>query len=666
MSDRNLYAPGTSQRGIHGTTEEQAAYIREELAEAMVGDTTVLTREEEEAEGIRMDQSHYSVSDDNDNELDPAHLYMKLEEAIPKVTEAGRVLTIAEQQQKREMVEHVWDTVRHWLRRHPLTEERQAAAYVRGQADATPLHLMCKLHNPPIDVIQEFVESAPEVVTWTDNHGWLPLHHACANGASTEVLKLLTDMHPTGKLHQDNQNRTPLHFYATRNSDNPSTMAMNAALLADTGAAELADRGGMLPMHYATAYGTHPAVLKVLVDVYPESLEAKENKWRTPMHLAMVNAHRDASPNVIRFLLEHAVSKATVNARDQDGYLPLHLLALGLRGYRANDPSKRSNVSECLSMYLNAEPVAAADFLTAIQDLPDWLQDTAVVSKHVRNVLNEKIIQRFPTSILMLDGYFLIVIIICFELTTRNHINIQLGEGYENTTQGALVILFVGAAYFLMREFVQILSLMSLGSLSSWWVDPANWLDISVIILVTYYGSLMVSGDFRGSTFRSGVAFTKGILWLAVINFLKSTLVDFAVFVGGVFYVVQRLAAFLTAEGVILLAFAQMFYFIYVDTDICDPNVGVEGSEEHCRFPHCTFEESLLKVYTMVRSCNVVQSIVAAKVRSRLTHEPLHVAHTRRLSSLAFLSSFLALSQTNHPASFFIFYLSSQLFVQRW
>jgi ankyrin repeat protein len=603
MSDRNLYNPGTSQRNpLHGTVAEQDAYIREELSQAMVGDTDVLTREEEEAEDGRsndFDNSHYSVGDD---ELDPAHLYSKLEAAIPKQTEAGRVLTVAEQQQKREMIEHVWDTVRHWLRRHPLPEERQAAAFVRGQADATPLHLMCKLHNPPIDVIQEFVLSAPEVVSWTDNHGWLPLHHACANGASTEVLKLLCEQHPTGKLHQDNQNRTPLHFYATRNSDHPATMAINAELLADTGAAELADRGGMLPMHYACAYGTDPAVLAVLSDAYPESLEAKENKWRTPMHLAMVNAHRDASPNVIRFLLDNPISKATVNSRDQDGYLPLHLLALGLRGYRADDSLKRSNVSECLSMYLNAEPVAAADFLTAIQDLPDWLQDTAVVSKHVRNVLNEKIIQRFPTSILMLDGYFLIVIIICFELTTRNHINIQLGEGYENDTQGALVILFVGAAYFLMREFVQILSLMSLGSLSSWWVDPANWLDISVIVLVTYYGSLMVSEDFRGVTFRSGVAFTKGILWLAVINFLKSTLVDFAVFVAGVFYVVQRLAAFLTAVGVILLAFAQMFYFIYVETEICDKNVG--NPENFCRFPHCTFEESLLKVYTMVGSAS--------------------------------------------------------------
>jgi hypothetical protein len=105
-------------------------------------------------------------------------------------------------------------------------------------------------------------------------------------------------------------------------------------------------------------------------------------------------------------------------------------------------------------------------------------------------------------------------------------------------------------------------------------------------------------------TFRTGVTFTQGILWVAIIVFLKSTLVDFAVFVGGLFNVVQRLVAFLIAVGVILLAFAQMFYFVYLDTVICSGGLkpGDDGYDPAsvCRFPHCTFVESLLKVYTMM------------------------------------------------------------------
>ena len=554
-----------------------------------------------------------------EDELGPERLFAILEEAVPRPDEA-LVSTKDELQRRREIVDQTWDLVRRWLWAHESPQERAAAAYVRGQAEATPLHLICKLNNPPTDIVHDIVEAAPDIVGWTDSHGWLPLHHACANGASPEVLQILTSTNPDSKIMQDNQNRTPLHFYATRNSDNPASMAANVALLSDTGAAELPDRGGMLPMHYACAYGTHPAVLKVLADAYPGSLTTKENKGRTPMHLAMVNAHRDASPGVIRFLLE-GDGKLTVNMRDHEGNLPLHLLALGLKGLPLDEPEKLNNVAECLKLYLAAEPFASPDFLTALQDLPDWLQEVAVVSPHVRNILNQKIVQRFPTSILMLDGYWLIVIIFCFERTTTNHIDALFapnsggmtdgpgsffdsnGESQTEDRTGALIVLFIGASYFLLRELIQIISLWSLGSLSSWFFDTTNWLDMSVITLVFYYAIIMTGFNGIGrDQFRTGVAFTEGVLWMAVIYFLKSTLVDFAVFVGGVFYVVRRLVAFLLAVGVMLLAFAQMYFIVYRQQSVCTQNpanadqFNLEFGMSPCRFVHCTFEESLLKV----------------------------------------------------------------------
>lgn len=610
-----------------------------------------------------MDDSHGSLLESVDRN-DPNYLFGILQDALPKAADSGADGGAAakhqqaaatssgserQQQQRRDQTELVWERVRRWLWANPHASQRQAAADVRGVADATCLHLVCKLHNPPEDVVHALLEAAGSadnaLPQWTDSHGWLPLHHACANGASPEVLKLVVDAFPDGRLQQDRQGRTPLHFYATRHHDSPANMALNAELLAEDGAAALQDRSGMLPFHYACAYGTHVAVLKALARVHPDSLRARDDNGRTPMHLAMVNAHRDESPSVIRFLLENGASRDTINTRDRDGYLPLHLLALALKDKKKTkkmDADKKNSVSECLSMYLAAEPFAAADFLTAIQDLPDFLQDTAVVSKHVRNILNEKIVKRFPTSILMLDGIFLVVLIVCFGLTTRNHIDLRYdhnstsGENdssTDNTTKGALVMVFVGAFYFLTRELVQFASLMSLGSLSSWWTDPANYLDMAVITLTFYYGILMhisaddydndgggatgisrslqqdgidgdgiddSNGSMRNATFRAGAALTQGILWVAIIVYLKSTLVDFAVFVGGVFYVVQRLVAFLIAVGVILLAFAQMFYFVYLDTSICEPNQTGDPDFDDCDFPHCSFEGSLLKVYTMM------------------------------------------------------------------
>jgi ankyrin repeat protein len=532
-----------------------------------------------------------SRPDTNDDGLGPDRLFSILEEAVPRPDET-LLFTVEELQRRRELVEQTWDQVRRWLWAHESQEERAAAAYIRGQADVTPLHLMCKLNNPPTDIISDIVEAAPEVVSWVDSHGWLPLHHACANGASPDVLQILTTAFPESKITQDNQNRTPLHFYATRNSDNPAAMAINVGLLSDTGAAELPDRGGMLPMHYACAYGTSPAVLKVLVQSYPESLLAKENKGRTPMHLAMVNAHRDASPGVLAFLLESEGNK-TVNMRDHEGLLPIHLLNLGLRGLNLDEQDKLNNVADCLKLYLAAMPSASPDFLAALQDLPDWLQDVAVVSPHVRTILNKKIVQRFPTSILMLDGYMLLVLIIFFEIATTNHIDARFADA-EIDTKGALICLYLGASYFLARELIQVVALWSLGTLTSWFYDTTNWLDMAVITLVLYY-SIIMTGDsdwgLGDDQFRAGVAFTKGVLWLALIFFLKSTQVDFAVFLGGVFYVVQRLVAFLLAVGVILLAFAQMFFIVYRQRTVCTTK-----SEDDCAFPHCTFESSLLKV----------------------------------------------------------------------
>lgn len=549
-----------------------------------------------------------------DDGMGPDRLFAILEEAVPRPEEA-LLLNPEELQRRRELVEQTWEQVRRWLWTHESLEERAAAACVRGQGEVTPLHLICKLNNPPTDIVNELVEAAPEVVGWVDNHGWLPLHHACANGASTGVLQTLTTAYPESKLRQDHQNRTPLHFYATRNSDNPAAMVTNVGILSDTGAAELPDRGGMLPMHYACAYGTSPAVLKVLAEAYPESLNAKESKGRTPMHLAMVNAHRAASPGVLRFLLDNA-GKETVNVRDHEGNLPLHLLNLGLKGLNLDDPEKLNNVAECLTLYLNSEPYASPDFLAALQDLPDWLQDVAVVSLHVRNILNEKIIQRFPTSILMLDGIMLMTIIVCFYLATDRFLGDKVGSEGEPIL-ALLILLFVAAAYFFVREFVQVLAALSLGAFSSWLYDITNWLDMLVITLVTYYSVIMSLGtpvlaDYDNDdgdpydAFRTGTALTTGVLWTAVIFFLKSTRVDFAVFLNGVFYVVQRLVAFLLAVLVILICFAQMFWIVYMERPVCTytcPSNETSRANETCRedfdqcaFPHCDFGDSFLKV----------------------------------------------------------------------
>lgn len=144
-------------------------------------------------------------------------------------------------------------------------------------------------------------------------------------------------------------------------------------------------------------------------------------------------------------------------------------------------------------------------------------------------------------------------------------------------------------------------------------------LDVGTVFLVFYFGCQMLGDDsiISRDHFRAGVVYAQGILYMNVIVHLQSTYVDFAVFVGGVLHVVQRLTAFITAVGIILVAFAQMFHFTYQDTFLCPSkemlrdrynetcsgtyweNEGGEGEVDY-EFPHCTFRSSLLRVYVMM------------------------------------------------------------------
>lgn len=367
-------------------------------------------------------QSFYGIGSvgSNTTEQGTARLFHILDEGLrlmPREEDRGdHELSHTEAQRRCDLAENIWDIVRLWLEAHPSTRERRAAAYIRSQnTDITTLHLMCKLPYPPADLILAMVRVAPEIASWADSQGWLPLHNAAANSVSLAVMQILVEAFPEGKTRQDGQKRTPLHFYVTTCSSNPVEMVEITKLLSDTGAAAQFDRLGMYPIHYAAVYGADPAVLEVLTSVHADSFVETEAKRRTPLHLVMVNSHRNGMPGVLQFLLTNKASRATINARDYHGFLPLHLLALCLKAAKTSyNDVQRANVSKCLALYLDAKPHAHADFLTALQDLPDWLQDCAVASRHVRNVLNEKIVHPLPASILMLDAYMLIMIIVCF------------------------------------------------------------------------------------------------------------------------------------------------------------------------------------------------------------------------------------------------------------
>ena len=298
-----------------------------------------------------------------------------------------------------------------------------------------------------------------------------------------------------------------------------------------------------------------------------------------------------------------------MNAATTEGeQLPLHLLAtraLSLADENVHRSRQRENVEKCLVLYLNAEPRPTTDFMTSLQALPDWLSDQAVVHPIVQNLLNDKISQRFPTGVILLDLYFLMIVIIAYSFVILQSIENRFPRGTlpENVPisdrrvdLNYLLPLYVGAFYFLVRELVQMLSLAALGLFRSYVTDSANWMDVTFISLTTVWAVMMQTGLGDSYVFRTGTSFSLLFMWINVLVFLKSMFIDFAVFVSGVVYVVQRLAAFLMALSVILIAFAQMFLTLFRKTEFCTSPENVDTVKPFCD----TFWISFLKVYTML------------------------------------------------------------------
>ena len=236
---------------------------------------------------------------------DVSRLYNLVETAMmnmptPDTTKNNGELRPTDIVRQKEMLVNTWNSIREWLESHPSSNDRQLAAQHTGQFLTTTLHMLCKLLDPPVDIIQSLIDCAPETVEWQDSNGWLPLHHACANGASGKVLSVLVTAYPEGKVQQDKRFRTPLHFAFFRRDAHDDKMGKNSSitdpsnggigtdggagtdgddkevgnsmpeivrLLSDSGAAELQDEGGMVSV--CLLFFELSCSLRVYIDMCP-------------------------------------------------------------------------------------------------------------------------------------------------------------------------------------------------------------------------------------------------------------------------------------------------------------------------------------------------------------------------------------------------------------
>lgn len=187
-----------------------------------------------------------------------------------------------------------------------------------------------------------------------------------------------------------------------------------------------------------------------------------------------------------------------------------------------------------------------------------------------------------------------------------------------------LAVLFVSAFWILVHEILQIVSLLALG-LKTYFLDFTNYLDVAGVLLgFLFLADMMNEFGFIGgprckgnddqceidnlNRFRWVASIVLLLFWYSFLSFLKSTFIDFAVFVGGLKNVVRGFFPFLMALVIILLAFANIFRLIYFDSEYCQCEENQKDEycmmhyedEDYSGFDRFCDSQSLLKVYVML------------------------------------------------------------------
>ncbi|VEU40414.1 unnamed protein product [Pseudo-nitzschia multistriata] len=517
---------------------------------------------------------------------------------------------------------------------------RAAVLEGRGRSGQTVLHVACERSVPP-DVLEAILSVAERAVAEDEDRArreqrrgsgsteggrsrstnplrrhpatcptlesWLPLHYACNYPNDYAVVRRLVEAYPAAKTHADLKGRTPLHFaMREENMNRPQVVALLSS------AAGIADDNGILPLHYACLYGATEDFLRILTDAYPQGVAARDRFDRVPLHYSLSNAGRPNAPAAVRLLL--GLDPGLVNipgiARTLSGSDAVRRYAdQGSGGGRkkahgGNRPSSEpagaasdasafssASVEECLRRFLAAKPRPTADFFTALQSLPEALREKAVLMREVQELLNQKIGQRFPTALLLADLYLQVVVVVVYTMAVRDSIEGRFrGYGGDGDGDAAapyvapyvapwtyLAGLYIGLVYFLVREIVQIIGLVSLKASWIWVYEPGTWLNVAYIFYIGVWTVFMTTGWCERDVFRTGAALSFALIWLKFLSYLRKILIDFSVFSGGVFHVLRRLLAFLMCLTIILIAFSRMFFALFYETEYC-ASVEVSGS----------------------------------------------------------------------------------------
>ena len=119
----------------------------------------------------------------------------------------------------------------------------------------TPLHFaLGNVDNPPTpQLVKLLAGKTGESAKWPDENKMLPIHYACAYGASVEVMEELIQAWEESIGKPDAKGRLPIHF-ALGNADRPNSAGVAQLLVSlSPGCIDMHDSEKNLPLHLLSA-----------------------------------------------------------------------------------------------------------------------------------------------------------------------------------------------------------------------------------------------------------------------------------------------------------------------------------------------------------------------------------------------------------------------------
>ena len=154
----------------------------------------------------------------------------------------------------------------------------------------------------------------------------------------------------------------------------------------------------------------------------------------------------------------------------------------------------------------------------------EWLLDRAVVHPTVQEMINKRITRSFPTFIVLADLMCYVLVLVTYSIRisyTILHLVQQFEKGQEpQITPHHLRPLYVGVVWFILREIVQMISLIVLGHFRDGWVkDANNWIDMTYILVIVINIVILETKPMLMTAyqFRTLATLSLMVLWINIM-----------------------------------------------------------------------------------------------------------------------------------------------------